>query len=83
MTTLYLLADGSPAVQQSERTNELARVLRYAHEALLANPRLTFGQALNVGKRTADVHVEPDEEGPILATLYKLSTQGFPSKVQA
>jgi hypothetical protein len=64
-------------------TDELARVLRYAHEAILADSRLTFGQALDIGKRTADVHVRPEDEASLLTALFKLSTRGFPSKVDA
>lgn len=84
MKTLYQLADGSPAVVEREsRNHELARVLQYAHEAVLANSKLTFGQALDVGKRRADVHVTPEDEAILLPTLFKLTTRGFPTEAQA
>ena len=84
MKTLYQLADGSPAVVEREsRNHELARVLQYAHEAVLGNSKLTYGQAIGVGKRRADVHVTPKDEALLLETLFKLSVNGFPTEAQA
>lgn len=90
---IYRLADGSPAVRpdhepsSDELAYKYAGVLQHAHELLLTNNKLTFGQALQRAVEASDLPPPPPEvERGILVVLTQLFANhggGFPTDIEA
>ena len=67
----------------TEEQKEWGRVLQCAHAFVERNPRLSFGEAVQRAVEMADCVVPPEVQDRMLAALFNLSVNGFPSKVEA
>ena len=61
-----------------------AGVLQHAHELSEADPKLTFGRAIQRAVEASDLPPPSEElKGRMLIALFQIVGSGFPTKVEA
>jgi hypothetical protein len=60
-----------------------APVLERVIDLVMANPRLSYGAALEQASRDLAIEVPADVQAAILRSAFQISLQGFPTKVES
>lgn len=71
-------------MSQADEFRGYGAILQHAHELILTQPHLSFGEALDRAKKKHNgIAIPKDIEDKMLLVLFKIALKGFPSDIEA